>query len=90
MKSWEALTPLSTAGVSLEIVSVATASFRHLTLHAGKRDFQCFCSVSDTLPRAYWVLTARVFWIVLAGAQAKKGRRRLQSWGELWTSILFT
>jgi hypothetical protein len=38
-----------------------------------KGDFQCCCRVSDTLPRLYWVVTTRVFWIVSAGAQAKKG-----------------
>jgi hypothetical protein len=35
------LVPLSTAGVSLEIVAVETASLQRITLHAEKLELQC-------------------------------------------------
>ena len=69
-----AVTPLSTAGVSLNTVSVATGSLRRLTLQAGNLDRQCCLRVSETLPRANWVVTSNVFLRVSAGAQPNKGR----------------
>jgi hypothetical protein len=82
-KIWAAVTPQPTAGVSLKTMSVATGSFRCLTLQAGKRERQCCFNVTETRPQAYWVVTLNVCLMVPEGAQPKSGRSN-SNFGATW------
>jgi hypothetical protein len=64
---------VKTAGVSLKTVSVVLASLRCLSFQAGKRDFQCCRSLSETFTLANGVVTEIARLIVSYGAHAKKG-----------------
>ena len=85
-KIWAAVTPQSTAGVSLNTVSVATGSLRRVTLQAGNLYFQCCLSVSDTRTRANCVVTEKVRLMVSAGDQPNNGRSSSKS-GSCWTLV---
>jgi hypothetical protein len=64
------------AGVSEYTVSVATASFRRMTLKAGKRDLKCLRILSYKYKlRINCVVLSKVYFIILVGAQPNLGRR---------------
>jgi hypothetical protein len=89
-KRWAVIKSLSTAGVSLNTVSVANDLLHRFTLHAGKRERQCCFKLSEIRTRANFVVTEKVHLIVLDGAQPNKGRIKLISVCQLVTDAIFT
>jgi hypothetical protein len=79
--------PSKIAGISEYMISHATSSLRLYTFKAGCGDLKAFFNIVPVGSRAYWVVCANVFWIMLAEIHPKKGCKRWKS-GERLTVVL--